>query len=68
MPRGDGRKEGMPRTRKTTGAQQYIPKKLATRITWWTTDFREGNAFTENDKHDGRGNSFRKPGSQNKRK
>jgi hypothetical protein len=68
MPRGDGKKEGSARIRKVVSGEQYVPKKLATRIAWWQTDFREGNGYTEKDKHDGRGNSFRKPGSQNKRK
>lgn len=68
MPRGDGKKENSPRPNiKKTDAAQLVPKKLRVRQQWWEKDFN-GQGFTEKDKHDGKGNSFRKPGSQNNRK
>lgn len=65
MPRGDGRKEFEPRPhRKRLNLPQYVPEGLAIRIGWWNTELKE--TFTPKDKHDGKGNSFRKPGSQKK--
>lgn len=64
MPRGDGRKYGETRIPRRQHLPQHIPKKLKTRIEWWENEFREGIAYTEKDKHDGRGNSYRRPGSQ----
>lgn len=65
MPRGDGRKakEARPQIKRLS-LGQYIPKRLASRINWWENDFHEGKSYTERDKHDGKGNSFRRPGSQ----
>ena len=65
VPRGDGRKTGEARPLiKRTDTAQYIPRWLQDRIDWWEKQLKE--AYTSKDKHDGQGNSYRKPGSQQK--
>lgn len=65
MPRGDGRKaeESRP-NKKRLSLPQYIPPGLQSRILWWETELK--SAYRKNDKTDGQGNSFRRPGSQKK--
>lgn len=69
MPRGDGRPAKTRRTRrpKTEEKPQQRSKRLAARIDWWE-DLKGDGGLGQKVKYDKQGQSFTRPGSQNREK